>query len=625
LNINNIAESQWVSAVEGQTVSSLASERVILRKITGVNIKDLPDLVEALRLRVSVLNPDNGQKFYSVKNPLVNNVEQTGTWRCISVKGVDGVHNPGRTDSPAGTIIQELRYGLITAIETDCTKWSESRLVEGANLLESESYRTVRWVGCDPTKVNAIALTLNASTYVAPKINGESTAGTWHNIKVVPSLADDGSGIITLYLAQPEYTLTAYRNILTAKAEDISYLFQVPKDLAQGLITAHKATKGNSASASYSNAAGLVDIVLYSKNFASAYSKADVVTEWDCAHKEFTTTYACYTEAQADAIVLTEPPVGWTYQARKIDNGDGNWDVIVIKRNTLARTYSYVTVEEGNLDKTQMKEQIGVAVADVETVAEIDGAIVSQQRRHNDDCTVNAITDKKTGKVISKTSYDHDHLVKRTIVENTLATTDLTEPSPATGQAVAVVNEPSPFKNRSRTKQVTEVAQTKSIAEYVQHYGERSTDYISEEIHNASAPTITDQTASGIETAILSYDLDKFLTYNYKKMRSVKKFPFNDVQTWVIYGDYELATSQAYSATLGRYWNNKTYVYQRKATYTKKYFKTEAEAIAYIGGTFLTDNSGSHYGHSGEFEWFGVKVVNTKSLVTTYTYLEPTS
>jgi hypothetical protein len=199
MNIANIHESQWVNAVEGQVVSILANERVIIRKITGLYTKDLHDLAENLRLRVSVLNPDDGKKYYSVTNPLVNNVEQTGTWRGVSVKYTDGVPNPGRTDSPAGTIIQELRYGWATTLID-----TEARLIGGDNIpLQPERFLQRQYVALDFTKLGTIIDGIETTKYVDdPVVETKIYTGRYRILSSKPSKADDGSGIITQTLAK---------------------------------------------------------------------------------------------------------------------------------------------------------------------------------------------------------------------------------------------------------------------------------------------------------------------------------------------------------------------------------------------------------------------------------------
>ena len=110
-NLDAIAEGQWRSELSGKSVSGLINERVMTRKVTGINIKEIDELVEYLRQHTSALNKDTPEKSYSVTDPMVNGVVQPGVWRGVSVQSTDGVHSPGRTNSPAGTIIQVLAYG----------------------------------------------------------------------------------------------------------------------------------------------------------------------------------------------------------------------------------------------------------------------------------------------------------------------------------------------------------------------------------------------------------------------------------------------------------------------------------------------------------------------------------
>lgn len=108
MNIHQIDETQWVWDVDGHAVSGLLSDGIIVRKVTGININDLPELVEVLRLRSSVKNPDDKKRYRTIDKPMVGGKEQDGTWYSVNVKSIDGIHNPGRGLNPAGTIIQTL-------------------------------------------------------------------------------------------------------------------------------------------------------------------------------------------------------------------------------------------------------------------------------------------------------------------------------------------------------------------------------------------------------------------------------------------------------------------------------------------------------------------------------------
>ncbi|MFA7333518.1 MAG: hypothetical protein WC130_04400 [Kiritimatiellia bacterium] len=206
-----------------------------------------------------------------------------------------------------------------------------------------------------------------------------------------------------------------------------------------------------------------------------------------------------------------------------------------------------------------------------------------------------------------------------------------------------------------KSEEETDTAKAVSVPEYVARMGERVTEYRSEEYHAAEAPDVLKFKDSGgiertialdaqgnptygganMEVAVLAHELDDYLLHNYKKSRQVRNFPITDAEnvlgiSWDIFGETEAVTSQVYSATLGRYWNDHTYIYQLKRHYTVRYFRTAAEAAAWITTVYVSvgtqeNNQGSTYHHSAEFEYEAVRVVNTKILRTTYDYLEPAS
>ena len=183
-----------------------------------------------------------------------------------------------------------------------------------------------------------------------------------------------------------------------------------------------------------------------------------------------------------------------------------------------------------------------------------------------------------------------------------------------------------------------EFALAVNVAESIVQRGERETIHESEGIHDLTKPVIADA-VTGTNFA-LSIDLDRFLTWNWKKRRKVSKFPFSGEVTWKIWGWYQYVTSQVYSVALGRYWNDHTYKYHVYAEHTKKYFTNETDARAYIhddNGTEVTDppttpatytvldTSGSHVSHEGDYLYAATKVSNKKSLLATIDYLEPLS
>jgi hypothetical protein len=166
-----------------------------------------------------------------------------------------------------------------------------------------------------------------------------------------------------------------------------------------------------------------------------------------------------------------------------------------------------------------------------------------------------------------------------------------------------------------------------SVAEFVSHYGEREIETTELKIHDLTPPAISDETGGGIDTRVLAYEFDAYLTHSYKVVKTTRVLMYPEELSWEIYGDTVSVTSQVWSETLGRYWNNATYIYREKWTHTRKSFSNKEDASAFIAnsGTWpnVEDTRGSHFGPAGDFEWIAEKVVKTRHLITTYTYTEP--
>lgn len=199
MNIDTIAEGNWRSDIAGMEVSGLLNDRIITRKIQGINISELPALVEYVRFHTSVLNKDVPEKCFSVTDPMVNGIVQPGVWRGVSVKAVEGVHNPGRTTSPAGTIVQVLAWGWAGALID-----TEARLTGGDNQpLQPERTLERKYVNLDYTMVGKMIDDIETTKYVAdPTIEGKKYTGRYRILSSAPSRASDGSGIITQTLAK---------------------------------------------------------------------------------------------------------------------------------------------------------------------------------------------------------------------------------------------------------------------------------------------------------------------------------------------------------------------------------------------------------------------------------------
>ncbi len=530
-NFDTIAERQFIWEVGGQRASGLVNDRTLLRKVIKVDLVEIQELAEYLRLHTSVLNKGAG-KCYTVKNPMVNGIVHPGTWRGVDVATVD-------SPITKGTITQQLSLGWATKIA-----WTEARLLESDNLqpLGAASYKflTVQWVNCARGSVNAMAASLSAASFAAVIIQGEPYAGTWYNSGVTPSIAPDGSGIVTLELS------IQYRDI------------------------------------------------------------------------PFQTS-----EVRADALI-------------------------------------------------EVRQQLGLTTETQEPMTSVAGEAKSQQVSVNKDSSKNVHTSKDTGIEQTTEEIVDTGLVKSVVEEKTVQVTELPDPTPPTlaspGVIVSIINRVSKYFQRWTTRKKTDTAKHVSVNEYISHIGERGTTYQSEEKHDSSAPNIMkyrnsagqvktatldaqgnplDADEKSVELSILSHSLDDFLTRNYTKSRTVKKFPISDADnveglSWPVYGDMETVTIQTTSPFSGNAYVSDVYKYQIIDTYTMRYFTSAKAARVWIISKNTTsalpedplaytwsgektkydENNLSTFRGSGT-EWTAIAVVRTRSERARYRYHDP--
>jgi hypothetical protein len=191
-NLEQIAEQQAIWDADGQKVSGLVSDRVIKRKFTQINSLYLKELAEELRLRVSVKNPKDNKKYYTVLNPMVNGIEYPGVWRGTLVETFEDTRETGK-------IVQTLRYGWAQTLID-----AEARLVGGDNIpLQPERLLIRQYVALDFTKLGTMIDGIETTKYITdPIIEGKTYTGRYRILSSKPERAADGSGIITQALGK---------------------------------------------------------------------------------------------------------------------------------------------------------------------------------------------------------------------------------------------------------------------------------------------------------------------------------------------------------------------------------------------------------------------------------------
>ena len=299
----------------------------IVRGWEEIEIDDVPTLMYCLELYTSAKNAEANTPLKYVDDPMINSEVFSGRFRAASL------HRRTTGNGDLSTIVQVLRRGYITSLVTaSVLDWSEARLENGKDLpagtnatnpggTTTENYVLVKWPNVSPDHVRTIVASINALAPASfnPTIRSQSYGTGFHRIYTTHEIEDDGSATIILLLASPEYRLTGFRSWFGGDQEEITYLWNVPKELAQAVIDAGKGV-GKSIIPSYSSQSGLVDLVIYSRELLGR-SLLGVLTESNCDSYTMSSFYmGTYYPALYVIPQSTDP--GFSYRKRIGDNAD---------------------------------------------------------------------------------------------------------------------------------------------------------------------------------------------------------------------------------------------------------------------------------------------------------------
>ena len=345
--------------------------------------------------------------------------------------------------------------------------------------------------------------------------------------------------------------------------------------------------KGHGASVAYRKDEGLIDLVLRSRDF----SQEDILNQtssWDCRYKTIIDYHFGVSDPELYPLTTT-PADGVSYDRQLRDNGDGSWDVLVVTRQVQYRDIPFQTSRISGMFTTETRQQLGLTTQTPESMVLESGKVKEQRVEVRDDCSKDVLTNKDT-------------------------------PTHVT------------------------------VPEFIAEINERETVYHLEEYHDPDAPDIGTPPAYE-DRAVLSHNLDDFLAHNFKRSRSVKKFPITDDEnvagiTWSEYAGTESITVQSEQAdpdVAGAKYVSRQYIYEIVYAFTIKYFRTAQEAADFIGTTETsvlpddpnangfssglktrhTDNTASHFDKTGEYEWQATRVWKTYDLRYTWRYDDP--
>jgi hypothetical protein len=217
---------------------------------------------------------DPTKTYFTVTNPICGGKTYPGVWRVVS----------NTFDPKQPGVVQRLRLGMLTSF----TDWTEARFarkqtseantnaVSGIAEAKSDnpehSYQIV-FPYVDARNVSAFIDSLRgASLTTGPTIEGQTLEGGCHFITAWFERnggenvegQGDGSCTVIAVIAKQRYMLEGYEALLTGSDRKAINLWEVPKDLAQAIITAwNNGSAGRAANARFNASGRTVDITLY--------------------------------------------------------------------------------------------------------------------------------------------------------------------------------------------------------------------------------------------------------------------------------------------------------------------------------------------------------------------------
>ena len=375
---------------------SLTDRQEITRHWPDVPIDEQQQCIELLSIVTSVKNK---QVRFWVDEPMMDQQEQSGRWRLVSVgsskqlRGVQGV-------------FQTLRKGWLKDVD-----WSEAQLDEGDNQVATTQhdtakvnakYHTISWHSIDPSDVDTFVESLRAvESYTEFTVqryrHTTDVANPWYTLHASPRQDEDGSYTVTLFIAKDStFEIKGISNKGTPRERTVINIWDMPKHLAQDLIDAKSDFEGASTSVNWDRANSLVDVTISYKSADDTSEVLTIVTQWTETFKETHSYHFGITRAALVALEATQLVNGTTYKVIfvRFNEQEDTWDAITRTVEDIAVTrpdYISQVNSLGATTITELENQLSLPSA----IGKEVGKIKSQRITHNDNGNKDIITEER--------------------------------------------------------------------------------------------------------------------------------------------------------------------------------------------------------------------------------------
>ena len=425
-------------------------------------------------------DPKNAAHSATVVDPVVDSQTMAGTWRHLSCYMVRTDANGRETaNGQHFNLVQELRRGFLTTLNH-----AEARLVGdkmnpgdgvGGVNVAGEKYITLQWNAVDPDLIDSLVegkispasqggLTYRRAivgTGEAATVSIDGTGFTYYLLNIGTEMGEDGTGVVRVMYGDTDYVLTGQMSYLGSKQTGVTYYYNVPEALAQGILDAALARGVDAVPTGHDHQLGLVNIRVSVLDLTGV-----TLTGVKLAENCDETVTADFHWGTGDSTLLPIPdtiPAGTSYDRSLTENGDGSFSIVLRKTVRKYRNITEYGAEFRADQDTARKEWKGVTTQDLSgDLIEVAGKVVRVQRNVREDCSVDVVRDTITPADQTTTSGEDRADQSVTVTEHTQANAAVTAPPTRTAGTLArVANRETEFgKFATREEVTTAKAQT---------------------------------------------------------------------------------------------------------------------------------------------------------------------
>jgi len=327
-----------------------------------------------------------------------------GVWRLKKCQMAPAKTEEG--DNYAGNLALTYAKGFYSSIDWDSARIvqidksvgnsTDSGVTDGASD-NPQLFFVVRFPYCSPDSVYSMVQSLSATTYTDKVVRGQTLSGEWNVVSAGSKLEEDGTHSIYLTLALPKYVLKAYTDLNGINQEDVIYLWNVPKDIAQNILDGWKTVGGTGASASadYSDDKKLANLTLRKKTLNKPNHSIEGL-EVSCDTTQSIHLGWGYEIDDIDPFVEAHnaPMVTGSRQINVSSRGDGLFDVSIVENYVEAVAPPHFSIDIPSGNKITNRQEYGWNISITQLLALKDrletkvlGKITSFDVTREDNCT----------------------------------------------------------------------------------------------------------------------------------------------------------------------------------------------------------------------------------------------